>query len=63
MTNRETKALKLIAKQIKELDQNAILLEDIGVRPEVLQARLLLFDALTKKGYSLEMTTYKLIKK
>ena len=61
MTRKE-KALKIIAKQIKELDNNALLLEEAGVRPEVLRARLLLFDALTKNGYTLEQHTYKLIK-
>lgn len=59
---KETKALKLIAKQIKELDNNAILLEDIGVRPTALKARTELFNILTIKGYELT-TDYKLVKK
>lgn len=63
MATQKEKAMKLIAKQIKELDNNAILLQEVGVRPETQRARLELFDALTKNGYTLEMTTYKLIKK
>lgn len=62
MTPKE-KALKLIAKQIKELDQNDILLQEAGLRPQTQAVRLQLWDCLTINGYSLEAQTYKLIKK
>lgn len=57
------KAMKLIAKQIKQLDENDILLQNAGIRFETQKARLLLWDCLTKNGYSLQERTYKLIKK
>ena len=61
MTRKE-KAIKLIAKQIKELDNNALLLEEVGMRFHTQKIRLELWDILTKNGYELT-TEHKLIKK
>ena len=62
MKTSKERALKLIAKQIKELDNNDIMLQDAGMRFETQKIRLLLFDILTKNGYILEVASYKLIK-
>lgn len=61
MTRKE-KAIKLIAKQIKELDNNVLLLEEVGFRFHTQEIRLKLWDILTRNGYSLT-TDYKLEKK
>lgn len=61
MTRKE-QALKLIAKQIKDLDNNMILLQEVGMRFQTQKIRLELWDILTTNGYSLEQNTYKLIK-
>jgi hypothetical protein len=60
---RKEKALKIIAKQIKELDNNDILLQEVGFRFHSQEIRLRLWDMITSNGYDLEPTTYKLIKK
>lgn len=62
MLNKE-KALKLVAKQIKELDANAEVLKEADMRFETQKIRLMLFDILTKNGFELEYGTYKLLKK
>ena len=61
MTRKE-QALKLIAKQIKELDSNDILLQEVGFRFHTQKIRLELWDIITRAGYTLEQHTYKLIK-
>jgi hypothetical protein len=61
MTRKE-KALKIIAKQIKELDSNDILLQEVGFRFHTQKIRLELWDIITRNGYTLEQHTYKLIK-
>jgi len=61
MTRKE-KALKIIAKQIKELDSNDILLQEVGFRFHTQKIRLELWDIITRAGYTLEQHTYKLIK-
>jgi len=61
MTRKE-QALKLIAKQIKELDSNDILLQEVGFRFHTQKIRLELWDIITRNGYTLEQHTYKLIK-
>jgi len=61
MTRKE-QALKLIAKQIKELDDNDILLQDAGMRSATQKIRLELFDILTVNGQELTQD-YKLVKK
>jgi hypothetical protein len=60
---RKEQALKIIAKQIKELDNNDILLQEVGFRFHSQEIRLRLWDMITSNGYNLEPTTYKLIKK
>jgi hypothetical protein len=59
---RKEQALKIIAKQIKELDNNDILLQEVGFRFHSQEIRLRLWDMITSNGYNLEPTTYKLIK-
>ena len=61
MTRKE-QALKLIAKQIKELDDNDILLQDAGMRSATQKIRLELFDILTANEHELTQD-YKLVKK
>lgn len=61
MTRKE-QALKIIAKQIKELDSNDILLQEVGFRFHTQKIRLELWDIITREGYTLEQHTYKLIK-
>ena len=60
---RKEQALKIIAKQIKELDNNDILFQEVGFRFHTQKVRLELWDILTRNGYSLQERTYKLIKK
>jgi len=60
---RKEQALKIIAKQIKELDNNDILLQEVGFRFHSQEIRLRLWDMITSNGYTLEERTYKLIKK
>jgi hypothetical protein len=59
---RKEQALKIIANQIKELDNNDILLQEVGFRFHSQEIRLRLWDMITSNGYNLEPTTYKLIK-
>ena len=56
------KALKVIAKQIKAIDENALLFEEVKIRFHTNKVRLELWDIITRAGYSLESRTYKLIK-
>jgi hypothetical protein len=56
------KALKILIRQIKELDENTLALDVLGGRTEILASRMILFDVIEKNGYELT-TTYKLIKK
>jgi len=60
---RKEQALKIIAKQIKELDNNDILLQEVGFRFHSQEIRLRLWDMITTNGYTLEANTYKLIEK
>jgi len=65
---RKEQALKIIAKQIKELDNNAILLDelkktDIPISLDLTDARSIMFNVIRANGYELEANTYKLIKK
>lgn len=60
MTRKE-QALKIIAKQIKELDSNDILLQEVGFRFHSQEIRLRLWDMITSNGYSLEQGSYKLL--
>ncbi len=62
LTEKE-KALKIIAKQIKELDNNAIVLDVLNSLKDIVDIRHRLYDVLVKNGYSLESGTYKLIPK
>ena len=62
MTQTE-KALKIIAKQIKELDKNAILLSEVDGNKDIFHARKNLYNLVTRNGYTLEIGTYKLLKK
>jgi hypothetical protein len=57
------KALKIIAKQIKDLDDNAELFKDVKISFATQKIRLELWDILTINGYELEYGTYKLVKK
>ena len=60
---RKEQALKIIADQIKTLDNNDILLQEVGFRFHSQEIRLRLWDMITTNGYTLEANTYKLIKK
>jgi hypothetical protein len=59
---RKEQALKIIADQIKTLDNNDILLQEVGFRFHSQEIRLRLWDMITTNGYTLEANTYKLIK-
>ncbi len=59
---RKEQALKIIADQIKSLDNNDILLQEVGFRFHSQEIRLRLWDMITTNGYTLEANTYKLIK-
>lgn len=59
---RKEQALKVIADQIKSLDNNDILLQEVGFRFHSQEIRLRLWDMITSNGYNLEPNTYKLIK-
>ena len=56
------KALKVIAKQIKAIDDNALLFEEVKIRFHTNKVRLELWDIITRAGYTLESRTYKLVK-
>jgi hypothetical protein len=60
---RKEQALKIIADQIKSLDNNDILLQEVGFRFHSQEIRLRLWDMITTNGYTLEANTYKLIEK
>jgi hypothetical protein len=57
---RKEQALEIIAKQIKTLDSNDILLQEVGFRFHTQKIRLELWDIITSSGYTLEERTYKL---
>lgn len=57
---RKEKALHLIVKQMKEIDNNDILLQEVGMRFATQKIRLQLWDILTANGYALDQK-YKLI--
>ena len=57
------KALKIVAKQIKNLDDNYIALIELPFPWTLKTVRENWFSIITKSGYDLEMGTYKLIKK
>ena len=59
---RKEQALKIIADQIKTLDNNDILLQEVGFRFHSQEIRLRLWDMITTNGYTLEANTYKKIK-
>lgn len=52
MTQKE-KALKIIAKQIKELDNNSYTLDVLSSNLEIGSARANLHNIITKNGYEL----------
>ena len=56
------KALTIIAKQIKELDSNALLLDELNCPISLSNVRNELFEIIAVNGYTLEFKTYKLIK-
>lgn len=60
MTQKE-KALKIIAKQIKELDNSTYVLDALNSNLEIGSARANLHNIITKHGFELNKD-YKLIK-
>lgn len=62
-TTQEIKALKVVAKQIKAIDDNALLFQETRLRFHTNEIRLKLWDIITRAGYTLEIRTYKLIPK
>ena len=59
---RKEQALKIIADHIQSLDDNDILLQEVGFRFHSQEIRLRLWDMITTNGYTLEANTYKHIK-
>ena len=57
------KALKIIAKQVKELGNNALTLDVLESNEQLSKVRNLLFGIIAINGYELEFKSYKLIKK
>jgi hypothetical protein len=66
MKSQKEKALGILAKQIKELDINAILIQQelktVGIPSPLDDARNLIYGVIKSNGYTLEVGTYKLNK-
>ena len=63
MKTQKEQAINVIAKVLKEIDKNAILLNALPKTDNLTIGRLALFDALSVNGYELDINYKPIIKK